>query len=131
METEARNVQARLKVAEERIVKSEQPMTEEEFIQRAPASIKAVLEARQAEEAQLKASLVNGLKDRGVFTEEQLKAKAIPELQALAQYAGVRVLDFSGKGIPQERSASQKQVSYVPPDPYKDGLEKMRSAASK
>lgn len=131
MESDARNVNARLTVATERIVKLEQPMTEEDFIQRAPASIKSVLEARAAEEATLKSSLVTSLKDLGGETEEQLKKKSIPELQTLAQYARVKVLDFSGRGLPVERTASSKAANYAPPDPYASGLEKMRAAASK
>lgn len=128
MEADGRQTSARLKVAEDRIVKLEQPMTDEEFVQRAPTSVKAVLEARAAEEASLKASLVNSLKDLGGESEEQLKKKSIPELQTLAQYARIKVLDFSGKGVPMERYAQDKQVSYAPPDPYKADLEKLRAA---
>jgi hypothetical protein len=126
MEGDQRQTAARLKVAEDRIVKLEQPMSDEEFIQRAPTSVKAVLEARAAEEATLKASLVTSLKDLGGETEEQLKKKSIPELQTLAQYARIKVLDFSGKGVPVARAASQ--ASYAPPDPWKDGIEKLRAA---
>lgn len=129
METEQRNTSARLKVAEERLRTAEQPMTEEEFIQRAPASIKTVLEARAAEETALKASLVSSLKDLGGENEEQLKKKTIPELQTLARYAGVKVLDFSGKGLPVNRSAESKDASFAPPDPYKAGLEQLRTAS--
>lgn len=130
METEQRNTAARLKVAEERIKTSEQTLSEDEFIARAPESIKKVLEARQAEETALKASLVSQLKDLGGETEEQLKKKTIPELQTLAQYARVKVLDFSGRGAPVERNASSK-ASYAPPDPYKEALEKMRAAEAR
>jgi hypothetical protein len=130
MESDARNLQARLTVAQEKIVRSEQPMTDEDFVARlSPSSqIKAWLEARTAEEASLKASLVSSLKDRGPDSEEQLNKKTIPELQNLAAWARVQVLDFSGRGVPVERSASAKAVSYAPPDPYKEGLEKLRSA---
>jgi hypothetical protein len=106
-------------------------MTDDEFIQRAPTSVKAVLEARAAEEASLKASLVNSLKDLGGETEEVLKKRSIPELQTLAQYARIKVLDFSGKGVPMERYAADKHATYAPPDPYKEGLERMRAAESK
>lgn len=131
MESDQRQTQARLKVAEERLVKAEQPMSDEEFIQRAPAGIKSVLEARAAEETALKASLVSSLKDLGGETEEQLKKKTITELQTLAQYARVKVLDFSGRGVAVERSASANKASFAPPDPYKDGIEKMRTAESR
>lgn len=130
MEANQRQTAARLKVAEERIVKLEQPMSDDEFIARAPASVKSVLEARAAEEASLKASLVSSLKDLGGETEEQLKKRTIPELQTLARYAQIKVLDFSGRGVAIERNASQA-ASYAPPDPYKDGIEKLRAAEAR
>jgi hypothetical protein len=131
MEADARNLQARLTVAQEKIVKSEQPMTDEDFVARlAPTSqIKTWLEARTAEEATLKASLVSSLKDRGPDSEEELKKKTIPELQNLAAWARVQVLDFSGRGVPVERAASSKTQSYAPPDPYKADIEKLRAAS--
>lgn len=131
METEQRNLSARLKVAEERLAKAEQPMTDEEFIQRAPAHIRTVLEARAAEEAQLKTSLVTSLAKLGGETEDELKKKTIPELQVLARYAGVKVLDFRGRAMPVDRAAEGNKESFAPPDPYKDGLEKLRTAAAK
>ena len=67
----------------------------------------------------------------GGETEEQLKKKTIPELQTLAQYARVKVLDFSGRGVPVERNASSKVVNYAPPNPYEPGLEKMRAAENR
>ncbi len=127
MEGEQRQTAARLKVAEEKIIKLEQPMTDDEFIARAPVSVKAVLEARAAEEATLKASLVSSLKDLGGETEAQLNKKSIPELQTLAQYARVKVLDFSGRGLPVERAASAHQ-SYAPPNPYEADIAKLRAA---
>ena len=133
MESDQRQTAARLKVAEEKIVKLEQPMTDDDFVARlSPTSpIKVMLESRAAEEKTLHASLVSSLKDLGGETEEQLKKRSIPELQTLAQYARVKVLDFSGRGLPVERSASAKTITYAPPDPYKDGLEKMRAAESR
>ncbi|MES2360030.1 MAG: hypothetical protein V4529_16945 [Gemmatimonadota bacterium] len=132
MEADGRQTAARLKVAEARIVTLEQPMTDDDFVARlAPTSpIKTLLESRAAEEKTLHASLVSSLKDLGGETEEQLKKRTIPELQTLARYAHVKVLDFSGKGVPVERNASQ-HVSYAPPDPYKAGLEAHRAAESK
>jgi len=127
MEADIRQTQARLKVAEEARAKAEQPMTDEEFVLRAPASIKTVLEQRAAEEATLKTSLVNSLKDKGPETEEQLMKKSIPELQILAEYAKVRVLDFGGRGVPVERNATS-HVSYAPPDPYAEGIKRQREA---
>src|SRR2546429_3943082 len=126
LETDNRNISARLKVAEERLKTSEQSLTEEEFLQKAPATIKALIEAHKAEEDALRASLVSQLKDLGANTEDELKKKTTDELQTLAKYARVDVPDFRGRGLPVERSASAN-VSYVPPNPYEEGLKALRA----
>ncbi len=130
MESEQRNTSARLKVAEDRVRASEQPMNDEEFIQRAPASIKSVLEARQAEETAIKNSLVSQLKDLGAQSEEELKKKTVDELKTLASYAQIKVLDFSGKGLPTNRTAETAKT-YAPPNSYDDGLKRLREMATK
>lgn len=128
METDNRNTTARLKIAEERIKAGEAELSEEEFMQRAPAPIKALVEGYRAEEAATKASLISQLKDLGANTEEELKKKSMEELKTLATYARVKVPDFSGRGIPAERHASDRN-NYAPPDPYKAGLEAMRNGS--
>ena len=127
LETENRNVSARLKVAEDRIKASEQTLTEEEFIARAPASIKTLLDAHKAQEDATRASIVSQLKDLGAHTEDELKKKSIEELKTLAQYARVSVPDFSGRGLPQERHASSRRENYAPPNPYPDLEPKAKS----
>lgn len=133
LETEHRNVQARLTVAETRIKELEAPLSEEEFMNRAPASIKGVIDGFRAMEAHERGSYVSQLKDRGVMTEEELSKKSLEELRTLGAFARVDAPDFSGRGLPVERSASSKNapVSYAPPSPYKAGIEKMRAAAGK
>lgn len=129
METDQRNTQARLTVAEGRLAKAEQTISDEDFIARLSLTspIRALLESRAAEEAALKASLVSSLKNIGGETEDDLKKKPIADLQVLARYAGVKVHDFSGRGLPTNRSA-ESQVSFAPPDPFKADLEKLRAA---
>jgi hypothetical protein len=124
LETEQRNLQARLKVAEDRVKASEQPLTEAEFLQRAPESFKRVLEGHKAEEDQTRDALVSMLKDCGANTEAELKTKSITELQTLAKYARVEVPDFSGKAMPTARNAEQQ--TYAAPDPYAAGLKALR-----
>jgi len=128
LETDHRNVSARLTVATERIKQLEQPMTTEEFVQRAPAEIKTLLEAHKAEEDATKASLVAALEGRGVLNKEELEKRSIPELETLAEYARVEVPDFSGRGIPKSRNASEKET-YAPPDPYAAGIKALQSKA--
>lgn len=129
LETEHRNVSARLKVAEDRIRTAEQDLTEDEFLTRAPASIKSVVEAYRASEAATRSSLITQLKDLGEKGEEDLKKLSTDDLKTLASYARVDVPDFSGRGIPQERHASSR-ANYAPPDPYKDGIAKLRGATN-
>lgn len=129
LETNHKNVSARLKVAEDRVKASEASMTEEEFIARAPEGIKRILEAVKADEAALKASYVSTLKDCGVSTEEDLKKMSIPELQERAKWARVKPLDYSGRGLPSRFEAAEdkeKEVDYAPPDAYGPGLEALR-----
>ena len=128
LETDYRNASARLKVAEERIRTAEAEMSEDEFLQRAPASIKTLVEAHRAQESALRASLVSQLKDLGAMTEDELKKKTVDELKTLASYARVEVPDFSGRGIPQERHADSR-ANYAPPDPYAAQLKTLREGS--
>lgn len=133
LENDHRNLQARLTVSETRIKELEQPLSEEEFMNRAPASIKGVIDAHRALEAQERGSYVSQLKERGIMTEEELSKKSLDELRTLGAFARVEAPDFSGRAVPVERLASKdpNRVSYAPPDPYKPGIERMRAAAGK
>lgn len=123
------NSQARLKVAEERLKEASQGPTEEEWLLRAPESVKKLLEAHKAEEDSFRASLVSSLKDLGANTEAELKAKSTEELKTLATYARVEIPDFSGRGVPKERNAQENTGNYAPPDPYAPHLKAMGSKA--
>lgn len=126
LETEQRNTSARLKIAEDRIKTAEQDLSEDEFLQRAPAPYKAIIEAAKAQESALRASLVSQLKDLGAHSEEDLKKKSVEELKTLASYARVDVPDFSGRGLPVERSTPDRN-NYAPPDPYAAGLKTLQA----
>lgn len=132
METDLRNTGARLKVAEDRIKSSEQDLTEEEFLQRAPAGIKTLIEAHKAEEATLRAALISSLKDLGAHNEDELKKQTTDQLKVLAKYARVELPDFSGRGFPVERHASDGNdgnsvEDFAPPDPYALGIKALQS----
>lgn len=129
LETEHRNVSARLKVAEDRIKAGEQDLSEEEFLQRAPAPFKAVLEAHKAEEAALRAAYVSQLKDLGEHTEEELKKMPTEQLQTFAKYAHVTLPDFSGRGLPVPRTAQENNDDFTPPDPYAAGLKTLQASS--
>src|SRR5262245_25350548 len=91
LETDNRNISARLKVAEERLKASEQPLTEEEFLAKAPARFKDLIDAATAQEAAERLAYVNQLKDLGAHTEDELKKKGLDELKTLAAYARIKI----------------------------------------
>lgn len=124
LDTDLRNASARLKVAEERIKASEQPMTEAEFLLKAPESFRTLLENDKAREDTERAAFISVLKDCGAHSEDELKKMAIPELEKLARYAGARVPDFSGRGLPRN---TQEQPNFAPPDPYAAGIKALQS----
>lgn len=131
LESNLTKIEARLKVAEERLRTAEQGPTEEEWLAKAPAKIKALLDAQKAEEDSIRSAIVVQLKDLGNHTEAELKAMPLEQLKTLAGYARVHVPDFSGRGLPGQRNAAENNTSYAPPDPYAEHLKQLRAAGSK
>lgn len=125
--TELTKANARLSVAEERLRTAEQNPTEDEWLAKAPPKIKVLLDAHKAQEDAVRASLVAQLKVMGANTEDELKAMDLDKLKQLAAYARVDVPDFSGRGLPVERNASEK-TNYAPPDPYAAALAAQRGS---
>lgn len=130
LEADNRNQAARLKVAEDKLRTAESELSEEDFLNRAPTSIKTLIEEHKTVEAQTRASLVSQLKDRGVDTEEVLKTKSTEELKTLARYARVEIQDFSGRGLPRERE-NTRTGDYRPPSVYAAGIKKLQEAGGK
>ena len=89
----------------------------EEYIQQAPIEIREVLNEGLRMHREQKEALIKVLKENKncVFTEEQLKAKDLLELLALAKLAQVE--DYSGRAIPGDflKSVESDRV----PDPPK------------
>jgi len=75
------------------------PVTLESYIDAAPPEVADVLRRSVARDAAEKAAVIDALvaNDRCKFTKEQLEAKQLEELTALAELANVS-LDFSGAG---------------------------------
>ena len=129
LNTELTNVKARLTVAEGRIKASETELTETEFIARAPAHIKALLEADKAQKDTEKAALVSALKTCGIKSEEELNKMPVLELKTLARFARIQVFDYSGRGLPVDRAAEDRDNSrsYAPPNPYEAGIKALQA----
>src|SRR5690349_7047463 len=80
---------ARLKVTEENLRTAQEAPSEEDWLAKAPARYKALIDADRAEEDAVKSAIVSSLKDLGQHTEEELKAKTVEQLRELAAYARV------------------------------------------
>lgn len=130
-ETELTKSNARLKVTEDKLRVAEQAPSEEAWMEKAPERVKALIAAEKAEEDSVRAAIVSRLKDLGANTEAELNAMPTEQLRQLAEYSRTPIPDFSGKGLPKERYASNKTANYAPPDPYAADLEKMRSGSKR
>jgi hypothetical protein len=90
--------------------------------------LRALAEERKAADAAQKASVVTQLKvaAKGVYTDEELDAKPLAELQKIAQLARVETADFSARGIPIPRGVATE--NFTPPDPYEAGIKALQTA---
>lgn len=119
IENELRNANARLKVQDDRLRAAEQGMTEEEWMAKAPAHIKRVLEREKAAEDMYRGSIIVQLKDLGQHTEDDLKKMSTEQLETFAKYAHVTVPDFSAARVaPRALMQNSDNGSYAPPDSY-------------
>jgi hypothetical protein len=93
-------------------------VTTEEYIASAPAEIREHLEAGLKLHRARRNALIDGLKAnaRCKFTEDQLRAKSIDELEVLIELAAVDV-DYSGNGPTANADASRDDDT--PPEPPK------------
>lgn len=123
LESEHRNATARIKVQDERLRAAEAGMSDEEWMAKAPAHLKAVLERDKVVEDTYRGAIVSKLKDLGQHTEEELKKMSTPDLEKFAKYANVTVPDFSAaRQAPRALSKNGDAGSYAPPSSY--GLKK-------
>jgi len=93
------------------------PLTADEYVAEAPDEIKEVLSRSLKRDREVKAEVIKGLiaNKRNKFTEDQLKAKGLDELEALASLAQVEV-DYTGKGGPPVDNVTEGS-SEAPPMP--------------
>ena len=126
IDTELVKANARLKVTEEKLRTAEQNPSEEEWLAKAPARVKTLLDAQKAEEDAERSSIVSQLKDLGNHTEPELKGFPLEKLRELAAYARIQIPDFSGRGVAKERNAAANTTGYAPPDPYAAALASRR-----
>jgi len=103
---------------------------EAEYLKTAPPSVRALVERQKTRDAVHKNALVAQLKTAAsnIFTEDELKAKPIDELEKLAKMAKLDVpeadVDYSGRGVPR---AAAETPNYDPPDPYAEGIKALQA----
>jgi len=90
--------------------------TVEQYIKTAPGEIQAVLNRAVKRDQTIKADLVKALmaNDRNSFSEEELKAKEIVELEHLVELGRIEV-DFSGQSGGPESKADDGRIPPMPP----------------
>ncbi|MFI5222677.1 MAG: zinc finger-like domain-containing protein, partial [Nitrospirales bacterium] len=101
--------------------------TEEEYLAKAPDSIRTLVADKKAQDTKVKTDLVAQLKTAaaGAYTETELNEKSIGELMKLAQMVKIPTADYSGRSLPI-RAASEAST-YTPPDPYAKGITALQS----
>lgn len=142
LENEARNVTARLKIADEKLKGTEEALkvasakpTKDQWLEQAPPEIKALLDAEEKRNVEHRSTLVAQLKAaQSEFTEDDLRAMEMSMLERLARTIKVEPTDYSARGIPQvPRAAGAKDDStddYAPPNPYEAGIKALQSKAT-
>jgi hypothetical protein len=93
-----------------------EPKTTEEFIAAAPPEIQEVLRAGQAELGRKRKELVTSIKanEANPFTDEELGAMSIDQLQKVGRLATKRDYTGRGGGEPPKANEEQRQVPEMP-----------------
>jgi hypothetical protein len=132
LETENRNLSARVKVLEEKLRDADSArMSEEYFLEHAPEPFQAILKEHKAAEEQTRTSIIVQLKGLGQHTEDELKKMKTPELLVLAGYAKLSITDYSGRAVAHNRNLADKNaVSYKPTTGWTDAIAAQNKKAS-
>jgi hypothetical protein len=125
-ENALRAAEAKLTVIEGKLKAAEQAPTEDEWLAKAPGGIKTLLDRQKAQDTEEREGLIKQLKGLGANTEDELKAMGTPQLKTLAQYAKVKTIDFSARGVPRIVAAGAEEEKFTPPDPYADGIKALQ-----
>ncbi len=106
--------------------------TVEDYIKAAPAAMQPVLREGIRVAAARKDAVIATIKAsaRNKFTDEQLAAKDITELETLAELAGadLSTVDFSGQGLPRALSGGADDSIANPPNGYELAIKARKTA---
>ena len=102
------------------VVDSVVPQSEEEFLQTAPESVKAIVADHKAAQVKAKTALVGQLKSaQAEFNEAELNSMSVTELSRMARLVQIEPeADFSGRGVVRAAASSEADVFSNPPDGY-------------
>lgn len=95
------------------------------------ANLRSLAAVHKAQEAEEKAGLVTVLEGtQKVYDKAKLEAMPVQQLRDLAAIAKVDApkVDYSLRGIPQQRTADDKAESFTPPDPWERDLKVAQAA---
>lgn len=125
-EEKAKTVEERLTSAETALKTAQAAQIPAEEL----ATMRALAEAKKAEDAKTKTTLVAQLKTAaaGVYTEAELNAMDILSLTKIAALAKVDAPDYSGRAMPMATRVAAE--TYAPPDPYAAGIKALQGAAN-
>lgn len=107
---------------------------EAEFMASAPEPIRTMISRHKAADAAVKSTLVASLKTaQTVYTEAQLNALSVEELQRVAALAKVETpaVDYSARVPRAAAEGGDTDVYSAPPDGYRIALDKLSGAAQK
>lgn len=125
LQNDLRTASARIKVVEDKLKTAEEKPTADQWMEKAPAEIRALIDREKQREIEERETLVAHLKTaQDVYTEDELKALETPMLQRLAKIAKVEApANYSGRKVPV---SAEKKESYAPPDPYAAGIKALQ-----
>jgi len=134
-ETEAKvtETEAKLKAAATQAPPEPKPLTEEEFMKAAPASIKSLIARQKKQDTERKDRLVTELKAaQSEFTEDELNGMDLEQLARIARVAKINELpdNYEGRGVPRAAAERKDDPFLNPPDPYAAAIEQRRKGQS-
>lgn len=99
--------------------------TEEEWMRTAPASVRTLVETARKKETAQKTTLVTQLKAaQKIYSEADLNAMTIEQLEKVAALANIEPVDYGGMGFPRAAAEGTTDVYRNPPNSYRIALDK-------
>lgn len=107
-------------------------LTSEQLVALLPAEMRSMLERQKSIDTLRKKELVGALKAASsAFTEEQLNAKPVEELEQLAQFANLAIVQYDGRMLASPRTPlTDPTERKEAPQPWTEALNKKNKSAA-